>query len=66
MNLDKKMNKPTRANINRLNKAIESVARHLDRLETIAIKNRCPIRGVYYTNSPKTEYSHFRVVYRKA
>lgn len=58
--------KPTGANIHRLNQAIESVARHLDRLETIAIKNRCPIRGVYFTNSPDTEFSRFRVVYRKS
>jgi hypothetical protein len=55
----------TQQEVNRVNAAMKSLTKHLDRFETICAKNNSPLRGVYYTNSPTTEFSSLRVAFRR-
>jgi hypothetical protein len=55
----------TSAEVKRVNAAIKRLASRLDRFELLCARNNSPLRGVYFTNNPKWEYSDFEVKWRK-
>jgi len=55
----------TAVEVKRVNAAIKRLAARLDRFELLCVRNNSPVRGVYFTNNPKTEYSDFEVKWQK-